>query len=81
MTVSGLAMTESGAVRYVVVDADGLIVAEGDVTTVAGDRSKFTTTVELGSVVNPGLGSIIVFELDLDGTQLHVLEYPLTIKE
>jgi germination protein M len=80
MTVSGLAMTESGAVRYVVVDADGLIVTEGDVTTVAGGRSEFTTTVELGSVVNPGLGSIIVFELDPDGTQLHVLEYPLTIR-
>jgi len=30
---------------------------------------------------NPGLGSIIVFELDPDGTQLHVLEYPLTIRE
>jgi spore germination protein GerM len=81
MTVSGLALTESGVVHYVVVDADGLIVAEGDITTLVGDRSEFTTTVDLGSVVNPGLGSIIVFESDPDGTQLHVLEYPLTIRE
>jgi spore germination protein GerM len=81
MTVSGLALTESGVVHYVVVDADGLIVAEGDITTIVGDRSEFTTTVDLGSVVNPGLGSIIVFESDPDGTQLHVLEYPLTIRE
>jgi hypothetical protein len=33
------------------------------------------------SQYNPGLGSIIVFELDPDGTQLHVLKYPLTIRE
>ena len=81
MTVSGLATTESGVVHYVVVDADGLIVAEGDITTIVGDRSEFTTTVDLGSVVNPGPGSIIVFESDPDGTQLHVLEYPLTISQ
>lgn len=29
-----------------------------------------------GSLVNPGLGSIIVFEPDPDGTEIHVLEYP-----
>jgi len=80
LDVFGLAISGSGVVSYVVVDADGLIVAEGE-TPVAhpGQRAEFGATVDLSSVPHPGEGSIIVFETGPDGTQLHVLEYPLTI--
>lgn len=78
-TVSGLATSETGTVRYVLVDADGLIIAEGDITTVAGERTDFVATVDVPKVPHPGLGSIIMFVPGDDGTQLHVLEYPLTI--
>ncbi|CAN5862816.1 hypothetical protein BH23ACT4_BH23ACT4_07310 [soil metagenome] len=81
VNLSGIALTASGLVRYVVVDADGLIIAEGDITTVAGERTDFVVAVDVPAVPHPGLGSIIVFELGADGNQLHVLEYPLTITE
>ncbi|MGC2241816.1 MAG: GerMN domain-containing protein, partial [Acidimicrobiia bacterium] len=76
----GTAVTASGEVRYVVVDADGLIVAEGMAAVgTAGIRSEFNEVVELTEVPHPGPGSIIVFEIDADGAQAHVLEYPLSV--
>lgn len=76
--IEGQARADSGMVSYVLVDADGLIVAEGEVTTEQpGVRSAFEVLVDLPDVPHPGLGSIIVFEPSSEGTQLHVLEYPL----
>ncbi|MGA8040500.1 MAG: Gmad2 immunoglobulin-like domain-containing protein, partial [Acidimicrobiia bacterium] len=77
----GTAVTASGEVSYVVVDADGLIVAQGMVTVQsAGTRGEFQEDVELTDVLHPGPGSIIVFEIDADGAQTHVLEYPLSVE-
>ncbi|MEX0797783.1 MAG: hypothetical protein WD274_13955, partial [Acidimicrobiia bacterium] len=66
---------------YIHVDADGLIVAEGDLTTLAGERDEFAVSIDIPDLPHPGLGSIIVFEVATDGTQRHVVEYPLTITE
>jgi spore germination protein GerM len=79
VTISGQALTDSGSVSYVLVDADGLIIAEGQISVTPGQRSSFDATLDLGEIPHPGLGSIIVFELTEDGTQIHVLEYPLEI--
>jgi Sporulation and spore germination/Immunoglobulin-like domain of bacterial spore germination len=79
VTISGQALTDSGSVSYVLVDADGLIIAEGETAVTPGQRSQFHTTLDIGDIPHPGLGSIIVFELAEDGTQIHVLEYPLEI--
>ncbi len=81
VALSGLAVADSGLIRYVVVDADGLIVAEGDLTTLAGERDEFGLTIDIPDLPHPGLGSIIVFEVATDGTQRHVVEYPLTITD
>lgn len=77
--VTGSADLESGAVSYVIVDADGLLVAEGEVGTSPGERSEFATSIVLEDVPHPGMGSIIVWEWAADGSQQHVLEYPLTL--
>lgn len=79
VALSGSALTESGVVRYVVVDADGLIVAEGDLASIAGERDEYAATIDIPDLPHPGLGSIIVFEVAADGSQRHVVEYPLTI--
>lgn len=79
VALSGSAITDSGVVRYVVVDAVGLIVAEGDLATVAGERDEFGVSIDILELPHPGLGSLIVFEVAADGTQRHVVEYPLTI--
>lgn len=79
VTISGQALTDSGSVSYVLVDADGLIIAEGETAVTPGQRSQFDTTLDIGDIPHPGLGSIIVFELADDGAQIHVLEYPLEI--
>ncbi|HEU4319596.1 MAG TPA: GerMN domain-containing protein [Acidimicrobiia bacterium] len=79
--VTGSADLESGAVSFVIVDADGLIVHEGEVGTSPGERSEYATSVVLEDVPHPGKGSIIVWEWAADGSQQHVLEYPLTLTE
>lgn len=77
--VVGTADLDTGTVSYVIVDAEGLIIHEGEMTTVAGDRSEFAASVVLEEIPNPGTGSIIVWEWAPDGSQRHVLEYPLTL--
>lgn len=77
--VAGTAELESGTVSYVLVDADGLIIHEGEIASTPGVRSEFTTSITLGEIPNPGMGSIIVWEWAPDGSQQHVLEYPLTL--
>ncbi|MGB8362134.1 MAG: GerMN domain-containing protein [Acidimicrobiia bacterium] len=79
VTISGQALTDSGSVSYVLVDADGLIIAEGEIPVTPGQRSQFNTTLDMVEIPHPGLGSIIVFELTEDGAQIHVLEYPLQV--
>lgn len=80
IAISGSAKLESGSVSAVIVDADGLIIYESDIeTTDPGQRSEFTTNVTLEVIPNPGTGSIIVWEWAPDGSQQHVLEYPLNL--
>lgn len=79
LTVSGIAELESGTLSYVIVDADGLIIHEGEITTIPGQRSEFSADVTLEEIPNPGTGSIIAWEWAPDGTQRHVLEYPLNL--
>lgn len=79
VSLAGSATTGSGRIRYVVVDADGLIVAEGDLTSLAGERDEFAVAIDVPDLPHPGSGSIIVFEVATDGSQTHVVEYPLTI--
>jgi spore germination protein GerM len=78
--VSGIAELESGVVSYVIVDAEGLIIHEGEITTVSGERTEFTDHVVLDEIPYPGLGAIIVWEWAPDGSQQHVLEYPLRLR-
>jgi hypothetical protein len=66
-------------VSYVIVDAEGLIIHEGESAT--GQRGDFTATAVIEEVPNPGRGSIIVWEWAPDGSQRHVLEYPLTLED
>jgi hypothetical protein len=77
--VAGTADVESGTVSYVIVDAEGLIIHEGETATTPGERSEFAATVALEEIPNPGMGSIIVWEWAPDGSQRHVLDYPLTL--
>ncbi|HUG32892.1 MAG TPA: GerMN domain-containing protein [Acidimicrobiia bacterium] len=79
LTMSGLARTESGTINYTIVDAEGLIVAEGGIPTTPHEWSEFQTVVEISPTASSGLGSIVVFEMADDGSQRHVLEYPLEI--
>jgi hypothetical protein len=79
--VAGTAELESGTVSYVVVDADGLIIHEGEIASTPGEWSEFAATVVLEEVPHPGRGSIIVWEWAPDGSQRHVLEYPLTLMD
>lgn len=80
IAISGSARLESGSVSAVIVDADGLIIYESDIeTTDPGQRSEFTTNVTVEVIPNPGTGSIIVWEWAPDGSQQHVLEYPLNL--
>ena len=77
--IAGIAELESGSVSYVIVDAEGFIVGEGEITTVAGQPGAFSTTIVLDESARPGAGSIIVWEWAPDGSQRHVLDYPLTL--
>ncbi len=79
LTISGLARTESGTISYTIVDADGLLVAEGEIPTTPEEWSDFQTEVEISPTATSGMGSIIVFEVADDGSQRHVLQYPLEI--
>ncbi|MFZ0015244.1 MAG: GerMN domain-containing protein [Acidimicrobiia bacterium] len=78
---TGSAELVSGTVSYVVVDADGLIIHEGEVASNPGERSEYATSIVLEDVPHPGTGSIIVWEWAEDGSQRHVLEYPLNLTE
>jgi hypothetical protein len=75
----GTAELESGTMSFVIVDAEGLIIHEGEITVTPGERSEFAVSVVLPAVPNPGTGSIIAWEWAPDGSQRHVLEYPLTL--
>jgi Sporulation and spore germination/Immunoglobulin-like domain of bacterial spore germination len=75
--IAGSAQIDSGTVSYVIVDADGIIISEGAMATNSG--AEFGTTVALDEIAHPGLGSIIIWEWIPDGSQQHVLEYPLTL--
>jgi hypothetical protein len=79
LTVSGIAELESGTLSYVIVDADGLIIHEGQITTIPGKRSEFSADLALEEIPNTGTGSIIAWEWAPDGSQRHVLEYPLNL--
>lgn len=77
--IEGEAQLDSGTVSYVIVDADGIIIHEGETTTSPGERDHFAAGVALEEIPHPGLGSIIVWEWAPDGSQRHVLEYPLIL--
>jgi hypothetical protein len=79
MSVSGLAMVDSELISYTVIDADGFIVAEGLIPSTPGEWSEFSAIVEISAGAVAGTGSIVVFETAEDGSQRHVLQYPLTI--
>jgi len=79
--IAGTAEIESGEVSFVIVDADGLIIADGETDSSPGERSAFHESVVLDQIPNPGLGSVIVWEWAPDGSQRHVLEYPLSLVE
>jgi hypothetical protein len=79
ITFSGTAIVESGEISYVIVDADGLIIHEATAATPSGVRGAFTDRVVLDEIPHPGQGSIIAWEWAPDGSQRHVLEYPLTL--
>ncbi|MFP3883186.1 MAG: Gmad2 immunoglobulin-like domain-containing protein [Actinomycetota bacterium] len=77
--VAGTAELKSGTVPYIIVDADGLMIHEGEIASTRGVRSEFTTSSTLGEIPNPSMGSIIVWEWAPDGSQQQVPEYPLTL--
>jgi hypothetical protein len=77
--IAGTAELDSGTVSFVIVDADGLIVHEGEIESIPGQRGEFGASFVLEDLVRPGKGSIIVWEWAPDGSQQHVLEYPLTL--
>lgn len=79
ITITGTADLESGTVSFVIVDADGLIIHEGDIGSTPGERSEFATSITLEEIPNQGRGSIIVWEWTPDGSQRHVIEYPVTL--
>lgn len=79
LAIAGTAELASGILSYVVVDADGLIIHEGEITIPSGERTEFSAGVVLEEIPHPGSGSIIVWEWAPDGSQQHVLEYPLTL--
>lgn len=78
--IAGSAELESGSLSYAVVDADGLIIDEGDMSTTPGLRSSFSTIVNLDEIPHPGIGSVILWEWAPGGSQRHVVEYPLTLQ-
>lgn len=81
LTFSGSATLDSGLISFVVVDADGLIVHEGEIPSTPGETVEFSENVMIDEIPHPGIGSIIVWEWAPDGTQRHVVEYPLALVE
>ncbi len=79
IAIAGTAELESGTVSFVIVDAEGLIIHEGDIGSTPGERSEFATNITLEEIPNQGRGSIIVWEWMSDGSQRHVIEYPVTL--
>lgn len=77
--ITGTAELESGMVSYVIVDADGLIIHEGEIASIPGQRIDFSASVVLEEIPNPGMGSIIAWEWAPDGSQRYVLESPLIL--
>lgn len=79
MTFAGIAGLESGTVSFVVVDGDGLIIHEGEISGAPGETVDFSEPVTLDDIPHPGAGSIIAWEWAPDGSQRHVVEYPLIL--
>ncbi|HEX6286789.1 MAG TPA: Gmad2 immunoglobulin-like domain-containing protein, partial [Acidimicrobiia bacterium] len=79
LTFAGIADLESGTVSFVVVDGDGLIIHEGEISGTPGEAVDFSEPVNLDEIPHPGAGSIIAWEWAPDGSQRHVVEYPLTL--
>lgn len=81
LDIAGTSETFEGTVQITVTDGDGLIVYEGFTTSTGanGVRGPFAATVEF-EVPTAGIGALIVFEESAeDGSQMNVVEIPLTI--
>lgn len=79
LSFSGTAMLDSGTVSFVVVDADGLIVHEGEVASLPSELGEFSEDLMIDQIPHPGTGSIIAWEWAPDGSQRHVVEYPVLL--
>jgi len=79
LSFSGTAKLDSGSVSFVVVDADGLIVHEGEITSIPSELGKFSEDLVIDQIPHPGTGSIIAWEWAPDGSQRHVVEYPVSL--
>ena len=79
MVFAGVADLESGTVSFVVVDADGLIIHEGEILDAQGETAEFSEDVSLDGIPHVGAGSVIAWEWAPDGSQRHVVEYPLNL--
>jgi hypothetical protein len=73
--IDGTADIDAGSFRVVLVDADGVILVDREVSAASPSRAPFDVAV--GDLGTPP-ASVIVFHLDADGRQRAVLEYPLS---
>lgn len=78
--VQGESNTFEATVEYVVTDRDGLIIEEGFTTATNGNGTWGTFEFEVALETEPtGLGAVIVFESSaMDGSQVNLVEYPIT---
>jgi hypothetical protein len=82
--VRGTANTFEATFNYEVTDTDGKIVDEDFVTATSGSGTRGTFDFTTGDFTVPfdGIGALIVFELSAeDGSRIHLVEIPLTMKK
>jgi germination protein M len=83
LRLTGMSNTFEATLNYEVVDASGLIVAEGFGTATAGSGTwgTFDLTVPF-DITRPGVGALIVFESSArDGSRINLVEIPLHMAE
>ena len=76
-SISGVARATEGEFDWALIDANGLILADGVAACGVGTYAPFEFVIPAG--VSPGPASLLVYELAAGGSQQHALEHPVDV--
>jgi hypothetical protein len=76
-TSTGVARATEGEFDWALIDANGLILADGVAACGVGTYAPFEFVIPAG--VSPGPASLLVYELAAGGSQQHALEHPVDV--